>query len=138
TRVTLLSAEAVVTAATLEQLCLPRPLHVVQSGAPSVRGEAESQDESAWIRQSLSQTGGNVVQAARLLGISRGALRYWMRRHGIGRPRLQTLTPPHSSQAQEALGPSEADRGRSTSAARLALEPAWEQKLVVVLALDVT
>src|SRR5439155_7169282 len=39
-RVTLFSTEAAVTADTLEQLCLPRPLHVVQAGAPSVRGEA--------------------------------------------------------------------------------------------------
>jgi DNA-binding NtrC family response regulator/tetratricopeptide (TPR) repeat protein len=137
-RVTLFSPQVIVTAATLEQLCLPRPLHVVQAGAPPVRGEAELQDESARIRQALSQTGGNVVQAARLLGISRGALRYWMRRHGIGRPRLQILTPPHSSQEQEAFGPSEADRGRSTSAVLRALQPAWEQKLVVVLAIDVT
>jgi transposase-like protein len=137
-RVTLLSTETVVTAPTLEQLCLPRPLRVVQSGAPPVHGKAEPLDESAPIRLALGQTGGNVVQAARLLGISRGALRYWMRRHGIGRPRWQILTPPHSSQEQEALGPSEAERGCSTSAARLALEPAWEQKPVVVLAIDVT
>jgi DNA-binding NtrC family response regulator/tetratricopeptide (TPR) repeat protein/class 3 adenylate cyclase len=137
-RVTLLSTEAVVTPATLEQLCLPRPLRVVQSEAPPVRGEAEPLDESARICQALSQTGGNVVQAARLLGISRGALRYWMRRHGIGRPNLSALTPPHGSQVQAAIEPSEADRGRSASAALPVLEPAWEQKPVVVLAIDVT
>jgi DNA-binding NtrC family response regulator/class 3 adenylate cyclase len=137
-RVTLLSREAVITAPTLEQLCLPRPLRVVQSGVPPVRSEAEPLDEPARMRQALSQTGGNVMQAARLLGISRGALRYWMRRHGIGRPNLQALTPSHGSQAQAAIGPSEADRGRSTSAARPALAPAWEQKPMVVLAIDVT
>ena len=82
----------------------------VRSGAPPVRGEAEPLDEPARMRQALSQTRGNVVQAARLLGISRGALRYWMRRYGIGRPNWQALTPPHSSQDQEAIGPSEADQ----------------------------
>jgi transcriptional regulator with PAS, ATPase and Fis domain len=39
-RVTLLSTEAVVTAPTLEQLCLPRPLHAVQPGTPPGRREA--------------------------------------------------------------------------------------------------
>ena len=50
----------------------------------------------------------------------------------------QTLTPPHGSQEQEAIGPFEADRGRSTSVDCPALESAWEQKPVVVLAIDVT
>ena len=137
-RVTLLSTEAVVTAPTLEQLCLPRPLRAVQAGAPPVRREAEPLDEPARIRQALSQTGGNVVQAARLLGLNRGALRYRMRQYGIRRPSWEALTLPHGSQEQAAIGPSEAERGRSTSAARPALEPAWEQKPVVVLAIDVT
>ena len=117
-RVTLLSTEAVVTAPTLEQLCLPRPLRAVQPGAPPVRREAEPLDEPARIRQALSQTGGNVVQAARLLGLNRGALRYRMRQYGIGRPSWEALTLPHGSRAQAAIGPFEADRGRSTSVAR--------------------
>ena len=137
-RVTLLSTEAVVTAPTLEQLCLPRPLRAVQAEAPPVRSEAEPLDEPARIRQALSQTGGNVVQAARLLRLNRGALRYRMRQYGIRRPSWEALTLPHGSRAQEAIGPFEADRGRSTSVDSPALEPAWEQKPVVVLAIDVT
>jgi DNA-binding NtrC family response regulator/tetratricopeptide (TPR) repeat protein/class 3 adenylate cyclase len=137
-RVTLFSPGAVVTAATLEQLCLPRPLRAVPAAASPARGGAEPLDAPARIQRALGQTGGNVVQAARLLGISRGALRYWMRRHGIGRPRWQTLIPPHRSQAQEVIGPSEVDSGRSTSVELRALASAWEQKFVVVLALDVT
>src|SRR4029450_8408157 len=132
-RVTLLSREAVVTASILEQLCLPRPLRVVQSGVPPVRSEAEPLDEPARIRQALSQTGGNIVQAARLLRLNRGALRYRMRQYGIRRPRVEELIPPHDGREQEAIGPSAVERGRSTSAARLALAPAWEQKPVVVL-----
>jgi DNA-binding NtrC family response regulator/tetratricopeptide (TPR) repeat protein/class 3 adenylate cyclase len=137
-RVTLFSREALVTAATLEQLCLPRPRRVVQAEALPVRHAAEPLDEPTRIRQALSQTGGNVVQAARLLGISRGALRYWMRRYGIERPRLHALTPLYDSQAQAAMGPFETERSRATSVARPALEPAWEQKPVVVLAIDMS
>ena len=98
-RVTLLSREAVVNASILEQLCLPRPLRVVQAWVSPVQSEVAPLDEPARIRQALSQTGGNVVQAVRLLGISRGTLRYWKRRHGIGRPNLPALTPPHGSRA---------------------------------------
>jgi DNA-binding NtrC family response regulator/tetratricopeptide (TPR) repeat protein/class 3 adenylate cyclase len=137
-RVTLLRREAVVTAPTLEQLCLPRPLRVVQAGIPPVRSEVEPLDEPARIRQALAQTGGNVVQAARLLRLKRGALRYRMRQYGIGRPSWEALTLPHSSRAQEPGGLLEADRDRCTSVEVRALEPAWEQKPVVVLAIDVT
>jgi transcriptional regulator with AAA-type ATPase domain/class 3 adenylate cyclase/tetratricopeptide (TPR) repeat protein len=137
-RMTLFSTQVVVNAATLEQLCLPRPLHAVQSEAPPVRGEAEPVDEAARIRQALSQTGGNVVQAARLLGVSRGTLRYWMRRYGIGRPNLRALTPPHGYPDQDTSGSVETERGRSTSVERLAPASAWEQKPVAVLAIDMT
>lgn len=136
-RVTLLSRDTVVTAPTLEQLCLPRPLRVVPSGVPPVRSEAEPLDEPARIRQALDQTGGNVVQAARLLRLNRGALRYRMRQYGIRRPSWEALTQPHGSRAQEPSGPFEADRGRFSSVESRALEPAWEQKLVVVLTIDI-
>jgi DNA-binding NtrC family response regulator len=43
--------------------------------------------EKAAIESALEKSGGNVVEAARLLHIGRGSLRCKMRRHGIGRPR---------------------------------------------------
>jgi DNA-binding NtrC family response regulator len=39
--------------------------------------------EKERIGQALERTGGNVVRAARLLGLKRGALRYRMEKHGI-------------------------------------------------------
>jgi two-component system, NtrC family, response regulator AtoC len=125
-RVTLFSTEVVVTASTLEQLCLPRLPRAVCLKAPPAWSAAAPLDESARIRQALSQTGGNVVQAARLLGLNRGALRYRMRQYGIGRPSREVLTQSHNSQVQATIGPFGADRGRSTSVARPTLEPAWE------------
>jgi DNA-binding NtrC family response regulator len=79
-RVTLLCTASVVNAPSLEQLCLPRPQPAVRAETPAARDEAAPLDEPARIRQALGQTGGNVVRAAHLLGISRGALRYRMRR----------------------------------------------------------
>jgi DNA-binding NtrC family response regulator/class 3 adenylate cyclase len=137
-RVTLFSTQGIVTAALLEQLCLPRPLRAVRAAASPIESAEAPLDEPARIRQALDQAGGNVVQAARLLGLNRGALRYRMRQYGIQRPRRQTLTPPHGSQEQAASEPFEADRGRSTSVEIRTLVSAWEQKPIVVLALDVT
>jgi two-component system, NtrC family, response regulator AtoC len=92
-RVTLLRTEAVVSVSTLEELCLPRPEPAARAGSTPPQGEAEPLDEAARIRQALGQTGGNVVRAAHLLKISRGAMRYRMRQYGIGRPLFQ-LSPP--------------------------------------------
>ncbi len=46
--------------------------------------------EKAAIESALEKSGGNVVEAARLLHIGRGSLRCKMRRHGIGRPREES------------------------------------------------
>jgi DNA-binding NtrC family response regulator len=47
--------------------------------------------ERAVIEAALSRTGGNVVEAARLLRIGRGSLRSKMRRHGLGREMVEPL-----------------------------------------------
>ena len=92
-RVTLLRTEAIVNAPTLEELCLPRPQPAVRPGTSAPLEEAEPWDEPVRMRRALGQTGDNVVRAAQLLGISRGALRYRMRRYGIGRPLFPLLVP---------------------------------------------
>jgi DNA-binding NtrC family response regulator/tetratricopeptide (TPR) repeat protein len=138
-RVTLLSTEAVVTAPILEHLCLPRPLLAARAEPPPVHGEAAPVDEAARIRQALSQTGGNVARAAQLLGISRGALRYWMRRYAITRPPGLALPPPQGSREPHAVGASTtATSHAATRMPSMVQASAWEQKPVVVLALDLT
>ena len=91
-RVTLLHMGVEVDAATLMRLCQPltapavsaktAPVPQVVAGAHALPAEAEQ------IQQALMQTGGNVAQAARLLGVSRDTVRYRMQRYGIARPRL--------------------------------------------------
>jgi DNA-binding NtrC family response regulator len=49
--------------------------------------------EKAAIEGALDRSGGNVVEAARLLHIGRGSLRCKMRRHGIGRAREDHEVP---------------------------------------------
>ncbi|HSF31449.1 MAG TPA: sigma 54-interacting transcriptional regulator, partial [Candidatus Tectomicrobia bacterium] len=130
-RVTLLCITADVTAATLERLCLPRLQLTLQPGCPTVRSDAGALDEPGRIRQALGQTGGNVVQAARLLGIKRGALRYRMRHYGIGRPSFHLSSPSSAFSHQGGRGlerHGEREGGQAEC---------WEQKPVVVLAIDV-
>jgi hypothetical protein len=123
-RVTLLSPEALIDAQTLARLCLPRmPTVPPAAAAPAVTDEPPL-DEAARITRALGQTQGNVVQAARLLGLSRKALRYRMQRDGLARP-------PAVEQ-----GEGRAESRDTTDTVVLA--PAWEQKPVAVLAIEVT
>ena len=128
--------------------------------------------EAEQIRQALVQTGGNVVRAARLLGVSRDTVRYRMQRYGIARPRLGAPSPAASplpawcgrprilpsgrgasSRAAGSLDPPLVGGGRKprdrprgqmpgtrrrSSATSPTPEPAWEQKPVAVLALELT
>src|SRR5262249_10663995 len=51
-------------------------------------------DEAEQIQHALAQTRGNVVQAARVLGVSRDTLRYRMQRYRIARPPHTGRTTP--------------------------------------------
>ena len=123
-RVTLLSPEAHIAPQTLERLCLPRAPAATHGAVAPVAAEGEPLDEPARITQALRQTQGNVVQAARVLGLSRKALRYRMRRYGIARL---------SDEGQGAETSGHRDPGDA-----VAPTAAWEQKPVAVLALEVT
>jgi DNA-binding NtrC family response regulator/tetratricopeptide (TPR) repeat protein len=119
-RVMLLSPENCIDSQMLAQLCLPR----VPSTLPAAETADQALDEPARIVQALRQTRGNVVQAARVLGLSRKALRYRMQRYG--------LTPLRAAPQGEGTGGPRAPEDAGVPAA------AWEQKPVSVLAVEVT
>jgi len=120
-RVTLLETAAEVNAAMLERLCVP-----VATSSPAATATADappSAGEEARIRSALARAGGNVVGAARLLGLGRNALRYRMRRYGIERP---------------TLGPDAIDEPLPPPAPAPPPDPVWETKAVSVLAVELT
>jgi DNA-binding NtrC family response regulator/tetratricopeptide (TPR) repeat protein len=97
-RVTLLHVGEEVDTKTLTQLGLPLGAPATTAGVVSLSQELEPVStepaEAEQIRQALAQTGGNVVQAARVLGVSRDTVRYRMQRYGIARSRLGAPSPP--------------------------------------------
>src|SRR4029450_13665347 len=87
-RVTLFSQETSVGTDTLEALCLPRLPSVHQRESEPDRDAPEAGGERARLVEALRYTGGNVLRAARLLGLSRAAIRHRMMRYAITRPRV--------------------------------------------------
>jgi predicted ATPase len=86
-RVTLQATVDVVDAATLDRLVLGAVKGVTGRG---------STDEATGIREALRETGGNVLAAARLLRLSRNALRYRMRQYAID-PKPGATRPPQAT-----------------------------------------
>jgi transcriptional regulator with AAA-type ATPase domain len=155
-RVALLSPDTMVAAESLERLCLPR-LGVPQPPEPAPGGgETDLLDESARIRRALVQAEDNVMRAARLLGLGRGALRHRMRRYGIGVPNHEHLPHPSTaSPAQESGRPRARpwrSHGQSTlpsqqqepttdtlaGQAAVSIASDWARKPVTILAINVT
>jgi transcriptional regulator with AAA-type ATPase domain/predicted ATPase len=136
-RVMLLRPETVVVPEMLAQLCLsPVP--------PSAATEAaEGGDEAVQIRQALLQTAGNVARAARLLQMSRGALRHRMARYGITPSRQESprVVPAPGQRVHQGEG-LEAPHNESHTVQIHRPSPErtadWEQKPVAVLAIEVT
>jgi DNA-binding NtrC family response regulator/tetratricopeptide (TPR) repeat protein len=128
-RITLFSQESIVAPDTLAELCLPR--------LPSV-DQREAADERARLLEALRHTGGNVLQAARLLGLSRAAIRHRMAHYGITRPQMAPHpgAPPVGDQTGPPLA--EARSLESTPEPVPTLGTTWEQKLVAVLAIELT
>jgi class 3 adenylate cyclase len=165
-RVTLLSSETIIDPATLERLGLPRTSASTKS--PLTSADRALPDEASHIAQALGLTGGNVVRAARLLGMSRDAVRYRMRKYGIALPFPQfspsvaggepdeggrrqpasksapVLPFQRESDAAGLLGsdPSTLARGEEpfglTPGKPPTVVPSWERKPVAVLALELT
>ena len=115
-RVTLLHPAEGVTAATLAHWCAALPSVAPATGVPPAIDlplPAESPatpvpTEAQEIATVLRQTGGNLAQAARLIGLSRDQLRSRMRHYGLTRPALParpsvpmaTVSPEVSSSIQ--------------------------------------
>jgi hypothetical protein len=159
-RVALLHIGEEIDAATLMQL--GRPLSALPASAQTAPAPPEATEthalpvEAEQIRQALAQTRGNVVQAARLLGLSRDTVRYRMQRYGIPRPRLGALSTTTSTRAPrpgagvsfphpdahppKPMGLDHPPLVQEEVPDRhgAPLEPAWEQKPVAVLALELT
>src|SRR5262245_38637555 len=126
-RVTLLVPEAEVCRDTLGRLRAPLVM-APDAAPPTPMEDADSEDtEAGRIRAALARTGGNVVRAAKVLGLGRNALRHRMRRHGIERPPLGELDTPASEPRRARRAPVREET---------APERRWEQKPVAVLAID--
>ena len=135
-RATLLSSESLVAADTLERLCLPRPLSATHTALPQGGEQGGSLDERTQLLQTLDHTEGNVLRAARLLGLSRSAMRHRLRRYGIERPRRARV--PQGQNPAGLTARHSAERSLEMSAGAAALAPTLEQKLVALLAIDLT
>jgi Bacterial regulatory protein, Fis family len=153
-RVTLLSSETIIDHQVLERLCLPQPEPAPQMLSLAVGGDAAPLDEPACIRQALLHAEGNVMRTARLLGISRGALRYRMRQYGIDPANCKDLGQLFGSFSRGTIAPptllairgriaslvdsEDAARHPPASQARTELEPCWEQRPATVLEISLT
>jgi DNA-binding NtrC family response regulator/predicted ATPase/class 3 adenylate cyclase len=138
-RATLLCLEVTLDHYTLQRLCIPSPS--AQTVSLLTEGGWDRLDEPARIRQALMQTQGNVVGAARLLGMSRSALRYRLRRHGIGRHDAdlrpaQTIFTPAAGEGEGGGVAARHDPAPSPLPEEGRGIPTSEQRPVSVLAID--
>src|SRR5262249_61741525 len=111
---------------------LRAPLEPPSSEVPTALPASADIDEATSIRDALGRAGGNVVRAARILGIGRNALRHRMRRHGIERPTDDDLASAPATRRRKAETP----RAGRPSPPPASVEPSWEQKVIAVLAID--
>jgi class 3 adenylate cyclase len=137
-RVTLLSTETIIDPETLGRLCLPPTVAATPAAAVPASGANVLQDEAVQIRQVLEQTQGNVVQAARLLGLKRSTLRYRMVRAGLASSRGGAAPALRTARRDAMLPPQERRRSDALEGEAFELSPGWEQKLVAVLAVDLS
>src|SRR5262245_46990454 len=137
-RITLFSGETIVAPDTLEELCLPRLPSVDQRESKLDRDTPEAGDERARLLEALRHTGGNVVQAARRLGLSRAALRHRMAHYGITPPRGTPRPPSPALGDQAGARLAKGIPLESTQEPLPASVSTWEQKPVAVLAIELT
>ena len=137
-RVTLLHTAAIIDSEALERLHLPQPVSSSSAVLPSASGTVAPVDDMAHIRQVLAQTRGNVVQAARLLGLSRSGLRYRMLRDGLGATGGSEAPASDAVRDRRAAGRFTRHNEQTVHECLPAPAASWEQKLVAVLAIELT
>jgi DNA-binding NtrC family response regulator/tetratricopeptide (TPR) repeat protein len=142
-RVTLLSQDTLIGPEILEQLCLPSSPPAAVAATRPAEEDAELEGEAVRIQQALLRTAGNVARAARLLGMSRGALRHRMARYGITPSSHESRIDVSSPQQKAAHGEGTVTRQDHRRAVRWSRgaptpTPGWEQKPVAVLAVEMT
>jgi class 3 adenylate cyclase len=156
-RVALLEPATVIDPETLARRCLLQPGPAVPvDSMPTPRPDAPLHEPER-LTEALRQSGGNLEAAARLLGISRGGLRYRLQKYGLrpssvhpssslvgdepdgeGLPRpfnAPTLTLPHRGEGErpaQIIPPQDTSTGADGPAA------GWEPKPVAVLAIEAT
>jgi transcriptional regulator with AAA-type ATPase domain/tetratricopeptide (TPR) repeat protein len=136
-RVVLLDPAAVIEAESLARLSLPLPEPVAPAAPVHTPETDHRRDDTERIAQALRQTRGNVVQAAHLLGMSRGGLRYRMQRLGLGRSSGTTIPPP-TAVVPGRVTPHPALTPGLGEGAPLESPVGWEPKPVAVLAIEAT
>jgi DNA-binding NtrC family response regulator len=156
-RIVLLESATVIDPESLERRCLPPPVPAVPVGSMLPPRPDMPRNEPERLADALRQSGGNLAAAARLLGMSRGGLRYRLRKYGLRHQSMQqssplvgeepsggapsppfstpTLTLPRRGEGETS---SQIMRPQGTSTG--AEEPAtgWVAKTVAVLAIEAT
>jgi DNA-binding NtrC family response regulator/class 3 adenylate cyclase/predicted ATPase len=141
-RVTLLHPAEAVDAATLQRWCTglapqeseaaptapTTPAAPLPSPPPTPALPAEAQV----IAHTLDRTGGNVSQAARLLGLSRNQLRSRMRYYGLSRPIVTVTSPLLASPPETPPVPT----GLEREASPVTSTPAAERRQLTVMFCD--
>jgi DNA-binding NtrC family response regulator/class 3 adenylate cyclase len=147
-RVVLLEAATAIDPESLARRCLLQPGPAVPVDAPLPPGPDVPQNERERLTEALHQSGGNLAQAARLIGISRGGLRYRLHKSGLDRPpqhdssavagedastpTLPLLRPWGGETPAQCIPPQDASTGAAGPAV------GWEPKPMAVLAIAVT
>ena len=85
-RVVLLEPATVIDPESLARLCLPPPGPALPPPRSLTSRPDEPLNEPERLADALRQSRGNLAQAARLLGMSRGGLRYRLHKSGLDRP----------------------------------------------------
>jgi DNA-binding NtrC family response regulator/tetratricopeptide (TPR) repeat protein len=87
-RVVLLEAATVIDPESLARYCLPAPVPAVPAGSGTPPRPDVPLNDSERLIDALRQSAGNLAAAARLLGVSRGGLRYRLHKYGLTRSSL--------------------------------------------------